>query len=138
MHTPSHQALPSLRPIVADKLEPVSPTYHSPPSALSTTMSANSDGSHQNYGLPRFNPVAQGLPPMSATSSNKRSFSSTFDTRHLNERMVGGNRPQPSGAGYSYDQSDSPEHEEPMDRAAMEYRRADGTSRQRVIPGLGV
>jgi hypothetical protein len=140
MHTPSHQALPSLRPIVADKLEPVSPTYHSPPSALSTTMSVNSDGSTQNYALPKFNPVAQGLPPMSATSSNKRSFSSTFDTRHLNERMVGGNRPQPSGAGYSYDHPDSPEMEETPDKAAMAmmYRRADGTSRQRHVPGLSV
>ncbi|KAF1828795.1 hypothetical protein BDW02DRAFT_204733 [Decorospora gaudefroyi] len=130
MHTPSHQALPSLRPIVADKLDPVSPTYHSPPSALSATMSVNSDGSNQNYALPKFNPQAQGLPPMSATSSNKRSFSSTFDTRHLNERMVGGNRPQPSGAGYNYDHPDSPDMEEPMDRAAMSYRRADGTQRQ--------
>jgi hypothetical protein len=137
MHTPNHQALPSLRPIVADKLEPVSPTYHSPPSALSTTMSVNSDGSNQNYALPKFNPVAQGLPPMSATSSNKRSFSSTFDSRHLNERMVGGSRPQPSGAGYNYDHPDSPEIEEP-NKAAMLYRRADGTSRQRVMAALNV
>jgi hypothetical protein len=138
MHTPSHQALPSLRPIAADKLEPVSPTYHSPPSALSTTMSVNSDGSNQNYALPKFNPVAQGLPPMSATSSNKRSFSSTFDTRHLNERMVGGNRPQPSGAGYAYDHPDSPDTEE-TDKAAMAmlYRRADGTQRRRHLTSLG-
>lgn len=133
MHTPSHQPLPSLRPIVADKLDPVSPSYQSPPSA----MSANSDGSSQNYALPKFNPQVQGLPPMSATSSNKRSFSSTFDSRHLNDRMVAGSRPQPSGAGYSYD-PESPDMEEPMDRAAMMYRRADGTQRQRHVPEVGV
>ena len=74
VHMPSHQALPSLRPIVADKLEPVSPSYQSPPGTLSATMSVNSDGSAQNYALPKFNPQAQGLPPMSAGSSNKRSF----------------------------------------------------------------
>jgi hypothetical protein len=142
VHTPSHQALPSLRPIVAEKLEPVSPSYQSPPGplsagTLSATMSVNSDGSNQNYALPKFNPQAQGLPPMSAGSSNKRSFSSTFDSRHLNERMVAGSRPQPSGAGYNYDTADSPDMEEPMDRAAMSYRRADGTQRQRHVPTVG-
>jgi len=137
VHTPSHQPLPSLRPIVAEKLEPVSPSYQSPPGTLSATMSVNSDGSSQNYALPKFNAQAQGLPPMSAGSSNKRSFSSTFDSRHLNERMVSGSRPQPSGAGYSYDPADSPDMEEPMDRAAMSYRRADGTQRQRHVPAVG-
>ncbi|EOA86036.1 uncharacterized protein SETTUDRAFT_177499 [Exserohilum turcica Et28A] len=137
IQTPSHQSLPSLRPIVADKLDPVSPSYQSPPSSMSATMSANSDGSNQNYALPKFNPQVQGLPPMSAASSNKRSFSSTFDSRHLNERMVAGSRPQPAGAGYSYD-PDSPDMEEPMDRAAMSYRRADGTQRQRHVPEVGV
>jgi hypothetical protein len=137
VHTPSHQPLPSLRPIVAEKLEPVSPSYQSPPGPISATMSVNSDGSNQNYALPKFNPQAQGLPPMSAGSSNKRSFSSTFDSRHLNERMVAGSRPQPSGAGYNYDPADSPDMEEPMDRAAMSYRRADGTQRQRHVPAVG-
>ena len=56
---------------------------------------------------------------------------------HLNERMVAGSRPQPAGAGYSYD-PDSPDMEEPMDRAAMSYRRADGTQRQRHVPEVGV
>lgn len=133
---PSHQSLPSLRPIVADKLEPVSPSYQSPPTSMSAAMSVNSDGPSQHYALPKFNPQTQGLPPMSATS-NKRSFSSTFDSRHLNERMVAGSRPQPSGAGYSYDPG-SPDMEEPMDRAAMSYRRADGTQRQRHVPEVGV
>jgi len=51
--------------------------------------------------------------------------------------MVGGSRPQPGGAGYSYD-PESPDMEEPMDRAAMSYRRADGTQRQRHVPEVGV
>jgi hypothetical protein len=104
---------------------------------MSANMPAASDNSNQNYALPKFNAQTQGLPPMSAPSSNKRSFSSTFDSRHLNDRMVGGNRPQPSGAGYNYD-PDSPDMEEPMDRAAMSYRRADGTQRQRHVPEVGV
>jgi hypothetical protein len=141
MQAPNHHPLPSLRPLqppmVTEKMEPVSPSYQSPPSAMSANMSANSDSSNQNYSLPKYNVQAQALPPLSAPSNNKRSFSSTFDSRHLNERMVAGGRPQPSGAGYNYD-PDSPDMEEPMDRAAMSYRRADGTQRQRHVPEVGV
>ena len=140
MHTPNVHSLPTLKtlhaPIPADKSEPVSPLYQSPPSAMSSaTMSVNSEGPNQNYALPKF--AAQGLPPMSATTGQKRSFSSTFDTRHVNERLTQGARPNPSGAGYNYD-CDSPDMEEPMDRAAMSYRRADGTQRQRHVPEIGV
>jgi hypothetical protein len=145
MHTPSHHSLPTLKilqpPANIDKLEPVSPSYQSPPSAMSSgtmsaaTMSANPDAASQNYGLPRF--AAQGLPPVQAAGA-KRSFSSTFDTRHMNERLTQGARPNPSGAGYNYDECNSPDMEEPMDRAAMSYRRADGTQRQRHVPEVGV
>ncbi|KAH4710700.1 hypothetical protein HBI31_129220 [Parastagonospora nodorum] len=138
MHTPSHHSLPTLKtlqpPTAMDKLEPVSPSYQSPPSAMSSgtmsaaTMSANPESA---YGLPRF---AQGLPPVQTSAGQKRSFSSTFDTRHMNERLTGGARPNPSGAGYNYDECNSPDMEEPMDRAAMSYRRADGTQRQRHVP----
>ncbi|OAL55133.1 hypothetical protein IQ07DRAFT_607587 [Pyrenochaeta sp. DS3sAY3a] len=127
---PLIHSLPTLKtlqpPMQVEKLEPVSPLYQSPPSALSSAMSVNSDGSSQNYSLPKF--ASQGLPPMSTT----------FDTRHVNERLTGGARPNPSGAGYSYEGCDSPDMEEPMDRAAMSYRRADGTQRQRHVPEVGV
>ncbi|KAH7372025.1 velvet factor-domain-containing protein [Pyrenochaeta sp. MPI-SDFR-AT-0127] len=141
MHTPNGHSLPTLKtlqpPLAAEKSEPVSPLYHSPPSAMSSaTMSVNSDGSTQNYALPKF--ASQGLPPMSASAGQKRSFSSTFDTRHVNERLTQGARPNPVGAGYSYDECNSPDMEEPMDRAAMSYRRADGTQRQRHVPEVGV
>jgi hypothetical protein len=141
MHTPSHHSLPTLKtlqpPAPVDKLEPVSPSYQSPPSALSSgtmsaaTMSANPDAA---FGLPRF--AAQGLPPVS--TGTKRSFSSTFDTRHMDARLTQGARPQPTGAGYNYDECNSPDMEEPMDRAAMSYRRADGTQRQRHVPEVAV
>ena len=144
MHTPNHHSLPTLKtlqpPAVLDKLEPVSPSYQSPPSAISSgtmsaaTMSAHPDAAPQSYGLPRF--AAQGLPPIQ--TGTKRSFSSTFDTRHMNERLTQGARPNPSGAGYNYDECNSPDMEEPMDRAAMSYRRADGTQRQRHVPEVGV
>ncbi|KAF2826562.1 hypothetical protein CC86DRAFT_351325 [Ophiobolus disseminans] len=146
MHTPNIHSLPTLKtlqpPIATDKLEPVSPSYQSSPSAMSSgtmsaaTMSANPDANAQSYGLPRF--TAQGLPPVQTSSGTKRSFSSTFDTRHVNERLTQGARPNPSGAGYNYDGCDSPDTEEPMDRAAMSYRRADGTQRQRHVPEVGV
>lgn len=146
MHAPNMHSLPTLKtlqpPIIADKLEPVSPSYQSPPSAMSSgtmsaaTMSANPDAAAQNYGLPRF--AAQGLPPVQTSAGTKRSFSSSFDTRHVNERLTQGARPNPSGAGYNYDGCDSPDTEEPMDRAAMSYRRADGTQRQRHVPEVGV
>jgi hypothetical protein len=147
MHTPGLHSLPTLKtlqpPVPIDKLEPVSPSYHSPPSAMSSgtmsaaTMSAHPDAAAaQGYGLPRF--AAQGLPPVQTVAGTKRSFSSTFDTRHVNERLTQGARPNPSGAGYSYDGCESPDMEEPMDRAAMSYRRADGTQRQRHVPEVAV
>lgn len=140
MQTPNVHALPNLRtlqaPLAVDKLEPVSPVYHSPSGVMSATMSVNSDGSGQNYALPKF--AAQGLPPMAAAAGQKRSFSSTFDTQHVNTRLQQGARPQASGQSYSYDGCESPDMEEPMDRAAMSYRRADGTQRQRHVPAVGV
>ncbi|KAF2855142.1 hypothetical protein T440DRAFT_204921 [Plenodomus tracheiphilus IPT5] len=136
MHNPNGHALPNLRtlqpPITSEKLEPVSPSYHSPPGLMSANISVNSDGSSQNFGMSKY--IPQGLPPMSASTGQKRSFSSTFDTQHVNTRLTQGARPQPSGQGYSYDSCDSPDMEEPMDRAAMSYRRADGTQRQRHVP----
>jgi hypothetical protein len=145
LHPPNLHALPTIKTLqplpTADKLDPISPSYASPPSAMSSgtmsaaTMSANPDSS-QAYGIPRF--AAQGLPPVQTAAGTKRSFSSTFDTRHVNERLTQGARPNPSGAGYNYDECNSPDMEEPMDRAAMSYRRADGTQRQRHVPEVGV
>jgi hypothetical protein len=128
--------LPTLKtlqpPIVSEKLEPVSPVYQTPPSAMSVT----SDNSSQNYTYTKFG--SGSLPPMSASSAGqKRSFSSSFDNRHANERLVQGARPNPTGAGYGYETCDSPDMEETIDRAAMSYRRADGTQRQRHVPEVG-
>lgn len=133
LHPHSSHALPTLKtlqpPIIADKLEPVSPSYNSPMNTMSSgTMSANSDTSNNNYTLHSY--PSSNLPPMASTGQ-KRSFSSTFDQGHLNQRLTQGARPVPSGPGYSYDE---PDMEEPMDRAAMSYRRADGTQRQRHVP----
>jgi hypothetical protein len=151
MHVPSIHSLPTLKtsiglqpPSIAEKLESVSPTYQSPPSAMSSgtmsaaTMSGHPDASSQHYGLPRF--AAQGLPPVTpvaSTAGTKRSFGSTFDDRHVNQRLTQGARPNPQSVGYNYDECSSPDMEEPMDRAAMSYRRADGTQRQRHVPEVG-
>ncbi|XPS67859.1 velum formation- protein [Ascochyta lentis] len=131
MH-PHNHALPTLKtlqpPIGADKLEPASPSYNSPMNA----MSANSDATNSNYAMHNY--PAANLPPMAGTGQ-KRSFSSTFDQGHITQRMTQGARPVQSGPGYTYDESDM---EEPMDRAAMSYRRADGTQRQRHVPEVNV
>lgn len=56
----------------------------------------------------------------------------------MTERLQQGARPNPSNPAYGYDGGyDEPDMEEPMDRSAMSYRRADGTHRQRRVPELG-
>ncbi|KAJ4378929.1 velum formation- protein [Didymella sp. IMI 355093] len=139
MHPQNSHPLPTLKPlqppIGAEKLEPVSPSYHSPMNTMSSgTMSANSDASHSNYALHNY--PASSLPPMSASTGQKRTFSSTFDQGHMHGRLTGGARPVQSGPGYTYDEQ--PDMEEPMDRAAMSYRRADGTQRQRHVPEVNI
>ncbi|KAF2688614.1 hypothetical protein K458DRAFT_149818 [Lentithecium fluviatile CBS 122367] len=146
MHIPNGHSLAPLKtlqaPCAPEKMEPVSPSYQSPPNNMSAPMSATSEvAPHNSYldsrvSISKF--VAQ--PPTQPQSvGQKRSFSSTFDTKHVNERLQQGARPNPSGPGYGYDGGyEEPDMEEPMDRSAMSYRRADGTHRQRRVPGLGV
>ncbi|KAF2711174.1 hypothetical protein K504DRAFT_375738 [Pleomassaria siparia CBS 279.74] len=146
LHMPNGHSLAPLKtlqpPIAADKsLEPVSPSYQSPPNTLSAPMSAASEGS-QHHGY--MDPTRAPLPrfqsqPQSSSLGQKRSFSSTFDTTHVTERLQQGARPNPSNPNYGYDGGyDDADIEEPMDRSAMSYRRADGTHRQRRVPELGV
>lgn len=138
LHPQNSHALPTLKtlqpPIGGDKLEPVSPSYSSPMHPMSSgAMSANSDASHSNSALHNY--TTSNLPPMSSGAGQKRSFSNTFDQGHLTGRLTQGARPVLSGPGYTYDE---PDMEEPMDRAAMSYRRADGTQRQRHVPEINV
>ena len=137
MHTHNTHALPTLKtlqpPIGVDKLEPVSPSYNSPMTSLSSApMSANSDALSSNYALHNY--PASNLPPVAGTGQ-KRTFSSTFDQKHITQRITQGARPVPSGPGYTCEE---PDMEEPIDRAAMSYRRADGTQRQRHVPEVNV
>lgn len=144
MHMPNGHSLAPLKTLVPppleQKLEPVSPAYHSPPNTLSAPMSATSD-SAQKHGYidaarpPPTNKFVSQPPP--STLGQKRSFSSTFDTQHVNERLQQGARPNP--AAYGYDGGyDEPDMEEPMDRHQMSYRRADGTQARRQVPDLGL
>ncbi|KAF2652587.1 hypothetical protein K491DRAFT_718811 [Lophiostoma macrostomum CBS 122681] len=60
-----------------------------------------------------------------AAQTRKRSFSSTFDTKHITERLLQGARPHPGPASYSYNASyDTTDLIEPMDKSTMSYRRA--------------
>jgi hypothetical protein len=148
LHMPNGHSLAPLKtlqpPAPADKLEPVSPSYQSPPNSMSAPMSATSD-TPQNHAyldstrapLPKFISQPQSQPQQ--TIGQKRSYSASFDTKHLNERLQQGARPNTGGPSYGYEGAyDEPDMEEPMDRAAMSYRRADGTHRQRRVPELGV
>lgn len=146
MHMPTGHALAPLKTLQAqippEKMEPVSPSYQSPPHNMSAPMSATSEvAPHNNYldsraSISKFT----GQPPVQPqVIGQKRSFSSTFDSKHVNDRLQQGARPNPSAPAYGYDGGyDEPDMEEPMDRSAMSYRRADGTHRQRRVPGLGV
>ncbi|KAF2182712.1 hypothetical protein K469DRAFT_728341 [Zopfia rhizophila CBS 207.26] len=143
MHIPNGHSLAPLKtlqpPTPAEKLEPVSPSYQSPPNTMSSApMSAISDAP-QSHAYPDASrpPLPKFVPQPQQTIGQKRSFSSTFDTKHMTERLQQGARPNPSGPSYGYDGTyDEPDMEEPMDRAAMSYRRADGTHRQRRVPDL--
>jgi hypothetical protein len=145
IHIPSSHALAPLKtlhppPIAVDRREPISPSYQSPPNTLSAPMSAASEAP-QNRGYmdssrpPHDKYIPQPLPQ--STLGQKRSFSSTFDTTHMTERLQQGARPNPGAPTYGYDGGyEEADMEEPMDRSAMSYRRADGTHRRRRIPEL--
>jgi hypothetical protein len=142
MHMPNgHSLAPlkTLQPPVTEKLDPVpvSPSYQSPPSSMPAPLSATSDASQgHNYIDASRAPLPKFAPPQPAVGQ-KRSFSSTFDNSHITERLQKGARPNVSGPSYGYDPTyDEADMEEPMDRAAMSYRRADGTHRQRRVPDL--
>ncbi|PSN68512.1 hypothetical protein BS50DRAFT_367650 [Corynespora cassiicola Philippines] len=146
MHMSNPHSLAPLKtlqpPAPADnKLEPVSPSYQSPPNSMSSAPMSAASEAPQNYSsyaesrvsLPKF------TQPLQSSLGQKRSFSSTFDSKHLNDRLQQGARPNPTGPGYTYDGVyDEPDMEEPMERSAMSYRRADGTHRQRRVPDLAV
>lgn len=144
IHIPSSHAVAPLKtavPITADRREPVSPSYQSPPNSLSAPMSAASDAPHNHNYLESSRVTDKYMPqPMPhSTLGQKRSFSSTFDTTHMTERLQQGARPNPGAPQYGYDGGyEEADMEEPMDRAAMSYRRADGTHRQRRVPEIGV
>lgn len=128
-----------------DKLDPppVSPSYQSPPgNNISAPMSATSEHPPRSYLDSRGSMsgyTTQPQTPAQSTLGTKRPYANVFDTKHVNDRLQQGARPNPSASGYSYDGSyDEPDMEEPMDRAAMSYRRADGTHRQRRVPEVGV
>ncbi|KAL1602370.1 velum formation-related protein [Paraconiothyrium brasiliense] len=143
-HMPTGHALAPLRTVLADaipqnKLEPVSPSYQSPPNNMSAPMSATSEIAPHHAYLDKYNTQPQVQPQ--ASIGQKRSYSSTFDTRHLDDRLQGGARPNPTAPPYRYDgvmDNGSPDMEEPMDRSSMSYRRADGSHRSRRVPELGV
>jgi hypothetical protein len=127
--------LKTLQPPATEKLEPVSPSYQSPPSSMPAPLSATSDSTQGHGYIDATRPPLAKYVPQPIVGQ-KRAFSASFDTQHLNERLTQGARPNVS-APYGYDSNyEEADMEEPMDRAAMSYRRADGTHRQRRVPDL--
>ncbi|KAF2640707.1 hypothetical protein P280DRAFT_507332 [Massarina eburnea CBS 473.64] len=145
--TPSHSSPPgvmgmtngnALAPLKA--LQPLAPEQRlepvSPPIAMSAPMSATSEHPPRNNYMDSRASISgyAPQPQPQSTLGQKRSYSSTFDTTHINDRLQQGARPNTAAAGsYGYDDADM---EEPMDRTAMSYRRADGSHRQRRVPEL--
>lgn len=137
MHIPNGHSLAPLKTLQPppEKHEPVSPSYQ-----IGGPMSASSDTlQHHNYldSAPRTNPPKFPSQPQSAVGT-KRSFSSTFNSKHMDERLQQGARPNIAGPSYTCDAGceDPPDTEDPLDERAMSYRRADGTHRQRRVPDL--
>jgi len=107
----------------------LSPTY-----PAHTAEASASHSSYYEVSPPKYSMQQQ---PNGAT---KRSYSATFDTEHMDQRLQQGARPSssandPAYAAYSLDggvDEDGSFDTEP----AMSYRRADGTERRRRVPIL--
>lgn len=69
-----------------------------------------------------------------ASGATKRSYSSTFDTTHMDQPLRQGARPPQSPLEPKFPYPDEEEPSTPMDEGAMSYRRADGTERRRRVP----
>lgn len=108
----------------------ISPTYPLPPAESS---SAPHNGYYE-VAPPKYSMQPQ---PSGAT---KRSYSATFDTEHLDQRLQQGARPssssnEPAYTAYSLD--GGVDDDGAFDaESAMSYRRADGTERRRRVPIL--
>lgn len=81
-----------------------------------------------NFTPPKFQHAVQ------ASGAMKRSYSSTFDTAHLDQPLRQGARPPQSPSEPKFPFADEEEPSTPMDEGAMSYRRADGTERRRRVP----
>lgn len=125
--------LKPLQPPATEKIEPASPSYPVGP------MSAASDGAHGSYGdAHRSGPPHYSTQGQSAGPS-KRSFGSTFDTKHMEQPLRHGARPTSVSAADELSGGlDDDDDQEIIHESAMMYRRADGTHRSRRVPQIGV
>lgn len=137
---PTQPALAPLRTLsqpmngYVNKLEPASPSYHSPTSG----EPVHSPG-YQDLG--RAPPVySQQQPYQQQQMSGKRTYSDTFDTHHMDQRLQYGARPNANGydehvyAQMQQNYAEAGSDGEGVEESAMSYRRADGTERRRRIP----
>lgn len=110
----------------------VSPTY--PPHSTADSSSATQNGSYYDVAPPKFSMQPQ---PSGAT---KRTYSASFDTEHMDQRLQQGARPssssnEPAFPAYAFDAGVDDDDGPGLDAdAAMSYRRADGTERRRRVP----
>lgn len=108
----------------------VSPTYPPPP----TESSAAPHNAYYEVAPPKYSMAPQ---PSGAT---KRTYSASFDTEHMDQRLQQGARPssssnEPAYSPYGLDGGVDDDGTFDAD-AAMSYRRADGTERRRRVPIL--
>lgn len=96
-------------------------------------------GHPQSEQQPYSYTPAQVTPPklqhaVQSSGATKRSYSSTFDTTHMDQPLRQGARPAQSPSEPKFPYADEEDPSTPTDEGAMSYRRADGTERRRRVP----
>ncbi|KAF2755605.1 hypothetical protein EJ05DRAFT_488347 [Pseudovirgaria hyperparasitica] len=113
----------ALAPLKTDKVDMSSPPYQ-------MNGSFSSSPHDMQYGH------AGKYTPQTPHAGAKRTYSDTFDTKHLNQPLRQGARPTLASEDYRAAYDDNSDDADAPEARAMSYRRADGTSRSRRVPQL--
>jgi len=124
---------PAPQSTMDQKHDSISPYQHHSPAI------GHTQAQQQGY----YQPASVAPPKMEhsiqPTGATKRTYSSSFDTQHMDQPLRQGARPPQSPvevkfSPYNVDAPCDDEPSTPMDESAMSYRRADGTERRRRVP----
>lgn len=132
------QALPplkTLQPSLDRKYEPASPATSLPPSAIGTYQAPHVEVAQNKYAS---YPTPQ---PMTSdpVRSSKRQYATVFDTKHLNQPMYSGARPNAALMAQEVPQVEAEDGKydeltDLPDLKVLSYRRADGSKTMKKCP----